>query len=163
VADTTAASEPDAGPIAPEPVLGDAGPEPGVPTVLQTLRRLDSGPRGLTETGAEERQARFGTNTLPGHRGASWARVLITQALVMTLLRSGRHAADGRKPGPIGWAAAALTAVGLVLPVSPLGSLLGLTPLPPLCYLLLAAVLVLYAAGLMAVRARDERRLTDHR
>ncbi|WP_329552200.1 magnesium-translocating P-type ATPase [Streptomyces sp. NBC_00988] len=88
---------------------------------------------------------------------------LITQALVMTLLRSGRHAAEGRKPGPIGWAAATLTAVGLLLPVSPLGSLLGLTPLPALYYLLLAAVLVLYTAGLMAVRARDERRLTDHR
>ncbi|MDV7219065.1 magnesium-translocating P-type ATPase [Streptomyces prunicolor] len=88
---------------------------------------------------------------------------LITQALVMTLLRSGRHAAEGRIPGPIGWAAATLTAVGLVLPVSPLGSLLGLTPLPTLYYLLLAAVLVLYTAGLMAVRARDERRLTDHR
>ncbi|MCX5241214.1 magnesium-translocating P-type ATPase [Streptomyces prunicolor] len=88
---------------------------------------------------------------------------LITQALVMTLLRSGRHAAEGRTPGPIGWAAATLTAVGLVLPVSPLGSLLGLTPLPTLYYLLLAAVLVLYTAGLMAVRARDERRLTDHR
>ncbi|MEV8546549.1 magnesium-translocating P-type ATPase [Streptomyces sp. NPDC051572] len=88
---------------------------------------------------------------------------LITQALVMTLLRSGRHAAEHRKPGPIGWAAATLTAVGLLLPVSPLGSLLGLTPLPTLYYLLLAAVLVLYTAGLMAVRARDERRLTDHR
>ncbi|MFI5888057.1 magnesium-translocating P-type ATPase [Streptomyces sp. NPDC051554] len=87
---------------------------------------------------------------------------LITQALVMTLLRSGRHTAEGSKPGPIGWAAVTLTAVGLLLPVSPLGSLLGLTPLPALYYLLLAAVLVLYTAGLMAVRARDERRLTDH-
>ncbi|MFJ9246879.1 magnesium-translocating P-type ATPase [Streptomyces sp. NPDC101776] len=88
---------------------------------------------------------------------------LVTQALVMLLLRSGRRTAEGRGPGPIGWAAAALTAVGLLLPVSPLGSLLGLTPLPALYYLLLAAVLVLYAAGLMAVRARHERRLTDPR
>ncbi|NUQ98234.1 MAG: magnesium-translocating P-type ATPase [Streptomyces sp.] len=76
---------------------------------------------------------------------------LLTQALVMVLLRTGRLAA-GRGPGPIGWAAGALAAVGLLLPVSPLGSLLGLTPLPLLYYLLLAAVLALYTLGLMAVR-----------
>ena len=76
---------------------------------------------------------------------------LLTQALVMVLLRTGRLAA-GRGPGPIGWAAGALAAVGLLLPVSPLGSLLGLTPLPLLYYLLLAAVLALYTVGLMAVR-----------
>lgn len=76
---------------------------------------------------------------------------LLTQALVMVLLRAGRREA-GRGPGPIGWAAGALAAVGLLLPVSPLGSLLGLTPLPLLYYLLLAAVLALYTVGLMAVR-----------
>ncbi len=86
---------------------------------------------------------------------------LITQALVMLLLRAGRHTAEGRKPGPIGWAAGALTAVGLLLPFTPLGSLLGLTPLPAVYYLLLAAVLVLYAVGLTAVRSRAERHLTD--
>ncbi|MCH5671501.1 magnesium-translocating P-type ATPase [Streptomyces gilvus] len=75
---------------------------------------------------------------------------LITQALVMVLLRAGRDTA-GRLPGPVGWAAGALAAVGLLLPVTPLGSLLGLTPLPPLYYLLLAAVLALYTAGLGAV------------
>ncbi|MCD9872262.1 magnesium-translocating P-type ATPase [Streptomyces sp. NR30] len=76
---------------------------------------------------------------------------LLTQALVMVLLRAGRREA-GRGPGSIGWAAGALAAAGLLLPVSPLGSLLGLTPLPLLYYLLLAAVLALYTVGLMAVR-----------
>ncbi|MFR0352675.1 magnesium-translocating P-type ATPase [Streptomyces sediminimaris] len=83
---------------------------------------------------------------------------LLTQALVMVLLRAGRRRAARGGPGPIGWAAGALAAAGLLLPVSPLGSLLGLSPLPPLYYLLLAAVLALYAAGLVAVRAREERR-----
>ncbi|MFJ8061925.1 magnesium-translocating P-type ATPase [Streptomyces sp. NPDC096142] len=86
---------------------------------------------------------------------------LITQALVMLLLRAGRHTAEARGPGPIGWAAGALTAVGLLLPFTPLGSLLGLTPLPAVYYLLLGGVLVLYAAGLTAVRSRAERHLTD--
>ncbi|WP_405872635.1 magnesium-translocating P-type ATPase [Streptomyces sp. NBC_00005] len=104
---------------------------------------------------------------------------LITQALVMVLLRAGRRGVEGREveesevegrgpgpgrgrargPGPIGWSAAALAAVGLLLPLSPFGALLGFTPLPLLYYLLLAAVLALYAAGLMAVGARGERRL----
>ncbi|WP_437004500.1 magnesium-translocating P-type ATPase [Streptomyces sp. enrichment culture] len=72
---------------------------------------------------------------------------LVTQALVMLILRGA-----GRVPGPVAWAAAALTAVGLLLPVSPLGAMLGLTPLPVLYYVLLAVVLVLYAAGLTAAR-----------
>ncbi|MGW2911844.1 magnesium-translocating P-type ATPase [Streptomyces asoensis] len=83
---------------------------------------------------------------------------LLTQALVMLLLRGGRRQAEGRTPGPVGRAAGALTAVGLLLPLSPVGSLLGLTPLPALYYLLLAAVLALYTAGLMAVRARHRYR-----
>ncbi|WP_391858536.1 magnesium-translocating P-type ATPase [Streptomyces rugosispiralis] len=82
---------------------------------------------------------------------------LLTQALVMLLLRTGRRGAEGRTPGTVGWAAAALTVVGLLVPVSPLGSFFGLTPLPVLYYPLLGAVLALYAAALMAARTRYER------
>ncbi|MER7790310.1 magnesium-translocating P-type ATPase [Streptomyces sp. NPDC097640] len=88
---------------------------------------------------------------------------LITQALVMLLLRTGRRSAEGRAPGPVGWAAAALTVVGLLVPVSPLGSWFGLTPLPILYYLLLGAVLALYAAALVVARTRYERRLVELR
>jgi Mg2+-importing ATPase len=77
----------------------------------------------------------------------------------MLLLRLGRRGAERRRvPGPVGWAAAALAVVGLLLPLSPLAPLLGLTPLPGLYYGLLAAVLALYAAGLTLARARYERR-----
>ncbi|MFF9169453.1 MULTISPECIES: HAD-IC family P-type ATPase [unclassified Streptomyces] len=83
---------------------------------------------------------------------------LLTQALVMLLLRTGRHAAERRAPSPVTWAAAALVAVGLVLPPSPLGPPLGLTSLPGLYYALLTAVLAVYAACLAAVGSRHERR-----
>ncbi|GHG56978.1 magnesium-translocating P-type ATPase [Streptomyces griseocarneus] len=73
---------------------------------------------------------------------------LLTQALVMLLLRSGRA------PGPVRAAVAGLAAAGLLLPVSPLGPALGMSPLPPLYYGLLALVLGLYGAGLAALRAR---------
>ncbi|MBP2405116.1 magnesium-translocating P-type ATPase [Streptomyces syringium] len=81
---------------------------------------------------------------------------LLTQALVMLLLRSGRHAAEGgRVPGPIRLATAALAVVGLLLPLSPLGPPLSMTPLPPLYYGLLALVLVVYGLLLAAARARQ--------
>ncbi|MFJ6571184.1 magnesium-translocating P-type ATPase [Streptomyces sp. NPDC091292] len=83
---------------------------------------------------------------------------LLTQALVMLLLRAGNRSAQGRAPSPVAWAAAGLAAVGLLLPLSPLGPPLGMEALPGLYYVLLAAVLALYATGLMAVRARYVRR-----
>ncbi len=82
---------------------------------------------------------------------------LLTQALVMLLLRTGRGLAEGRRRGPVGWAAALLAVAGLLLPPSPLGASLGMTVLPPAWYLLLAAVLGLYALALRAARARLDR------
>ncbi|MEU0386166.1 magnesium-translocating P-type ATPase [Streptomyces chartreusis] len=83
---------------------------------------------------------------------------LLTQALVMLLLRTGRRDEGGRVPGPVGLAAAGLAAVGLLLPPSPLGTALGLTALPAAYYLLPAVVLGLYALALTAARARYRRR-----
>ncbi|MFI2202898.1 magnesium-translocating P-type ATPase [Streptomyces sp. NPDC020192] len=85
---------------------------------------------------------------------------LITQSLVMLLLRTGRRLFEDRPPGPVGWTAAALAVIGLVLPPSPLGPLLGLTALPPEYYLLLTIVLALYAGALVLARTRHERQLT---
>ncbi|MFJ8782890.1 magnesium-translocating P-type ATPase [Streptomyces sp. NPDC102476] len=79
---------------------------------------------------------------------------LLTQAVVMVLLSFGR---GGRRPGPVTWSAAGLAGIGLLLPASPLGSALGLSPLPGVYYGLLAAVLALYAVGLTAARTRHER------
>ncbi|MFJ3670464.1 magnesium-translocating P-type ATPase [Streptomyces sp. NPDC090106] len=83
---------------------------------------------------------------------------LLTQALVMVLLRAGRRGAEGRRPGPVAWAAGALAVIGLTLPLSPLGPVLHLTALPPVYYLMLTGVLGLYAVGLVAARAGYERR-----
>ncbi|GFH36913.1 magnesium-translocating P-type ATPase [Streptomyces pacificus] len=79
---------------------------------------------------------------------------LLTQALVMVLLRTGHHTVRGRMPGPVGWAAVALAAIGVALPLSPLGPPLALAALPVHCYLLLGAVLAGYAAVLAVLRGR---------
>ncbi|MFJ9632355.1 HAD-IC family P-type ATPase [Streptomyces sp. NPDC101175] len=78
---------------------------------------------------------------------------LLTQALVMLLLRTGRSLAEGGGPGPVGRAAAVLAAVGLLLPPTPPGAALGMTGLPLPYYLLLAAVLGLYALALRGLRS----------
>ncbi|MET8975037.1 magnesium-translocating P-type ATPase [Streptomyces sp. NPDC004539] len=81
---------------------------------------------------------------------------LLTQALVMVLLRTGRHAVrGGRRPGPVGWAAVVLVGVGLLVPPSPLGAALGMTGLPLPYYLMLGAVLVLYALALRPLARRQ--------
>ncbi|MEU8765144.1 magnesium-translocating P-type ATPase [Streptomyces sp. NPDC048659] len=80
---------------------------------------------------------------------------LLTQALVMLLLRGAR---PGTAPGPVRYAACALAATGLLLPLSPLGPLLAMAPLPAPYYALLAAVLALYALALRAARTRHEAR-----
>jgi Mg2+-importing ATPase len=83
---------------------------------------------------------------------------LLTQAMVMLLLRTGRRVEGSRTPGPVALAAAGLAAVGLLLPPSPLGAALGMTALPAAYYLLPAVVLGLYALALTAARARYRRR-----
>ncbi|MFD3972284.1 magnesium-translocating P-type ATPase [Streptomyces cyaneofuscatus] len=83
---------------------------------------------------------------------------LLTQALVMVLLRTGRSAAERRAGGPLRVVAAGLAVVGVLLPLTPLGPLLGISALPPLYYLLLGSVLSLYAVGLTAARRRYEQR-----
>ncbi|MEU8548539.1 HAD-IC family P-type ATPase [Streptomyces roseoverticillatus] len=79
---------------------------------------------------------------------------LLTQALVMLLLRAGRDAAERRAPLPVRLATTGLAVVGLLLPLSPLGPALGMTALPPLYYGLMAVVLTLYGAALAAARKR---------
>ena len=73
---------------------------------------------------------------------------LLTQALVMLLLRTGGGAA-----GPVGRAAAGLAAVGVLLPLSPLGAPLGMTGLALPYYVLLAVVLGVYALALRGLRS----------
>ncbi|MEU7019090.1 magnesium-translocating P-type ATPase [Streptomyces sp. NPDC046203] len=81
---------------------------------------------------------------------------LLTQALVMVLLR-GVPGARGAS-GPVRRAAAALALVGVLLPLTPLGPMLAMTPPPALYYLLLGIVLCLYATALRLARARYDRK-----
>ncbi|MEV0275279.1 HAD-IC family P-type ATPase [Streptomyces sp. NPDC050610] len=78
---------------------------------------------------------------------------LLTQALVILLLRSGRRASV-----PVRAATAALAVLALALPLSPLAPALGMTALPPLYYGLMAVVLSVYGTVLALAAARYDRR-----
>ena len=83
---------------------------------------------------------------------------LITQALVMLLLRPGPGTAAGRAATAVRAAAAALAAIGLLLPLGPLAPALAMTAPPAAYYPLLAAVLTLYGLGLHAANTRHHER-----
>ncbi|WP_443054600.1 magnesium-translocating P-type ATPase [Streptomyces sp. NBC_00334] len=78
---------------------------------------------------------------------------LLTQALVMLLMRTGARPV----PRPLLVAAAALAAVGVALPFTPLGTPLGLEPLPAAYYGLLVAILSGYAAVLALLTRRGRQ------
>ncbi|MGK3089827.1 magnesium-translocating P-type ATPase [Streptomyces sp. WAC01490] len=99
-----------------------------------------------------------GTDSEAAFHAGWFTENLLTQALVMVLLRTGRSAAERRAGGPLRAAAGGLAVVGVLLPLTPLGPLLGMSALPLLYYLLLGSVLGLYAVGLTAARRRYERR-----
>ncbi|WP_241968146.1 magnesium-translocating P-type ATPase [Streptomyces sp. ICBB 8177] len=86
---------------------------------------------------------------------------LITQAMIMVMLRSGSARDHGERtvpPRPVRLAVAALAAIGLLLPFSPLAAPLRLRALPPLYYGLLAVVLAAYGTGLALARRHRSRR-----
>ncbi|MFE9725097.1 magnesium-translocating P-type ATPase [Streptomyces sp. NPDC005794] len=136
------------------------------PTVLQPrnfLRFIT----GFGLLGAAADLATFGVLALALHDAAAsdeaafhsgwFTENLLTQALVMLLLRTGRRVVCGGTASPVRWAAAGLAVIGILLPLSPLGPPLGMTALPPLYYPLLAAVLALYTVALVVARSRDDR------
>ncbi|NSC20266.1 HAD-IC family P-type ATPase [Streptomyces albus subsp. chlorinus] len=84
---------------------------------------------------------------------------LLTQAIVMLLLRTGRRPGRAAFLGPVAVAAGLLAATGVLLPLTPLGPALGMDQaLTPLSYLLLGLVLAAYGTVLTWSLRRHARR-----
>ncbi len=101
---------------------------------------------------------------------------LATQSLVIFAIRTRRVPFLRSRPsGALIAATFAVVAVGVALPFSPLGPLLGFTPLPVVFFLVLIALVVIYlllieiakrsfyAAAVRAARAGKRRRACPHR
>ncbi|MFG2723447.1 HAD-IC family P-type ATPase [Streptomyces sp. NPDC048416] len=93
------------------------------------------------------------TRAQPAFHAGWFTENLMTQALVMVLLRTGRG-------GGIGVGAGVLALTGLLLPLSPVGPLLGMAALPLAYYPLVALVLALYAGALHWLTRRARRNAT---
>ncbi|MFE0461475.1 HAD-IC family P-type ATPase [Kitasatospora sp. NPDC058965] len=79
---------------------------------------------------------------------------LLTQAVALPVLSGLGGRGSGVRPSrPVGWAAAGLAAVALLLPPTPFGAALGLAPLPGGAYGPLALVVTGYTGLLLAGRA----------
>ncbi|MEV4438905.1 HAD-IC family P-type ATPase [Streptomyces sp. NPDC049577] len=91
------------------------------------------------------------TASQPAFHSGWFTENLLTQALAMLLLRAAGH----HLPPPLRWAAATLSLTALLLPLSPLGAMLAMTPLPAPYYGALGLVLVLYGLGLAGLRRRS--------
>ncbi|GAA1972062.1 HAD-IC family P-type ATPase [Kitasatospora viridis] len=107
----------------------------------------------------------FAGRSAEGMFHTAWfAENLVTQALALPVLY-GLASVRRRPPRPVWVAALALALVGVLLPLLPLGGLLGFEGLPAVAYGPLALVVLFYLAMLLAARglwrrlaARDRRR-----
>jgi Mg2+-importing ATPase len=79
---------------------------------------------------------------------------LVTQSLVIFVIRTARPAWRSRPAAPLAWLTLGVVAIALLLPVSPFGPALGLVPLPSTFYALLAAIVVAYLAVVEWVKQR---------
>jgi Mg2+-importing ATPase len=78
---------------------------------------------------------------------------LATQTLVIFVIRTAGPPWRSRPSRGLGWSVGACAAVGAVLPFTPLAPWLGFTPLPPLFFAFLVAMVLVYL-GLMEVVKR---------
>ncbi|HEY6797935.1 MAG TPA: HAD-IC family P-type ATPase [Kineosporiaceae bacterium] len=107
---------------------------------------------------------RTGSGAGPGGvsflRGGWFTENLLTQAATVHVLRG--WTAGPRERDRAGWpvrvAVGFLVAAGLLLPLSPVATVLGLGPLTAGCYLAVVPVVAAYTAALLAVRALARRR-----
>lgn len=84
---------------------------------------------------------------------------LATQTLVLFVIRTAGNPFRSRPSLPLTITTLAVVAVGLLLPFTPLGNVLGFTPLPGKYFLFLAAMTVTYLFFVEVVKRRLMRRL----
>src|SRR5579883_826203 len=84
---------------------------------------------------------------------------LATQTLVLFIIRTAGNPLKSRPSRPLAMTTVLIVVIGILLPFISLGPLLGFTPLPPLYFLFLAAMVVTYLLMVEIVKRRLMGRL----
>jgi len=78
---------------------------------------------------------------------------LLTQTLIVHVIRTHKIPfVQSRASGPLMATTAAIMAIGVILPTTPIGGYLGFVPLPPLYWVLVATTLLAYMLLTQAVK-----------
>ena len=83
---------------------------------------------------------------------------LATQTLVLFIIRTAGNPLRSRPSPPLAITTLVIVAIGILLPYTPLAGLLGFKPLPPLYFLFLAGMVVIYLLLVELVKRRLMRR-----
>jgi P-type Mg2+ transporter len=83
---------------------------------------------------------------------------LATQTLVLFIIRTAGNPLRSRPSRPLAITTLVIVAIGILLPYTPLAGLLGFKPLPPLYFLFLAGMVVIYLLLVELVKRRLMRR-----
>jgi len=95
----------------------------------------------------------------PLFRTGWFVESLLTQTLIVHVIRTRRIPfVQSRASGPLIATTAVIMAIGIAIPLSPIGPYLGFTWLPPLYWLLLAVILVAYMLLTQGVKTMLIRR-----
>jgi len=83
---------------------------------------------------------------------------LATQTLVLFIIRTAGNPLRSRPSRPLAITTLTIVAIGILLPYTPLAGLLGFKPLPPLYFLFLAGMVMIYLLLVELVKRRLMRR-----
>jgi P-type Mg2+ transporter len=84
---------------------------------------------------------------------------LATQTLVLFIIRTAGNPLRSRPSLPLAITTILVVCIGIILPFTPLAGTLGFTPLPPLYFLFLAGMIIIYLLLVEIVKRRLMRRL----
>jgi Mg2+-importing ATPase len=84
---------------------------------------------------------------------------LATQTLVIFVIRTMKNPLKSRPSLPLALTSIGVVVVGVALPFSPLGPLLGFVPLPPMFFAFLVGVVVTYLMLVEVVKRALRKRL----
>jgi magnesium-transporting ATPase (P-type) len=147
----------------PSPATGPARSEKAAfwsSPLAELFTRLNATPAGLSSAEAASRLARYGPNVLRATRRQTFLLLALSRfknpLVILLIVASGISALTGE----LTLTSLTVVALAALLPLTPLASALGFVAPPPRFFLILAAMVAVYLAGVQAVKTWFYRSFT---